>query len=73
MVTDRRERRIAARMSAEYVALRPIEPPNPEPDAEAPPTSPTEVDELLSGGDDDADFAGRDDGGFYDDAFEVLT
>ncbi|MEU8264673.1 Mu transposase C-terminal domain-containing protein [Micromonospora sp. NPDC048999] len=73
MITDRRERRIAARLSAEYVALRPIEPPNPEPDAEAPPTSPTEVDELLSGDDDDADFAGRDDGGFYDDAFEVLT
>jgi putative transposase len=73
MVTDRRERRMAARLSAEYAALPAVEPPDPKPDRRMPRGSEA-VDDSLSGDDDESDFTGPDEeDGFYDDAFEVLT
>lgn len=70
MVSDRRERRMAARLSAEYTALPAIEPAA----ADRPATTAAAALPLLVGDDDDGDL---DDGGpgdgFYDDAFDVLT
>jgi transposase InsO family protein len=71
MVTGRRERRIAARLSAEYAALPQIVLPGLEPDDLK--QSSTAAEGPLVGDDDDGDFVGRDEDGFYDDAFEVLT
>jgi transposase InsO family protein len=74
VVTDRRERRIAARLSAEYSALPGVE-------ADDPATTPARrgdngphLDSLgLTGDDDDADDADCVEGDdFYADAFEVL-
>ncbi len=67
MVSDRRERRIAARLSAEYAAL---------PTAAAPassglrPQPPVVAEPVLAGDDDAGDELDED---FYDDAFEVLA
>lgn len=64
MVTDRRERRMAARLSAEYAALPVVEPSNAVGlaiDAAEPP--------VFVGDDDDGDL----DDDFYADAFEVLS
>lgn len=65
LVNDRRERRMAARLSAEYAAL-PIQEPAPVP-AE-PVTRPAEP-PVFSDEDEEDGF----DEGFYDGAFEVLT
>jgi transposase InsO family protein len=71
MVTDRRERRMAARLSLEYAALPHVEPSG---SRAQPADEATSVGDPLVGDDDDGDFAaGRDEDGFYDDAFEVLT
>jgi transposase InsO family protein len=70
MVTDRRERRMAARLSAEYAALPAVEP-APAATPEREPSDPAEEAgmPLIVGDDDDGDL----DDDFYDDAFEVLT
>jgi hypothetical protein len=71
MVTDRRERRMAARLSAEYAALPTVEPST----TDRPAASAAVVEPPLAVGDDDAGDldAGDLDTGFYDDAFEVLS
>lgn len=66
LVTDRRERRIAARLSAEYSAL-----PVTEPAAAGPPSPRTPAELAIAAGDDDDE--GDLDDGFYDDAFEILA
>ncbi|SCL17757.1 Mu transposase C-terminal domain-containing protein [Micromonospora inyonensis] len=63
LVTDRRERRMAVRLSAEYAALPAADPPVPAPRA-APACA-----VFADSDDDDGDL----DDGFYDDAFEVLS
>jgi hypothetical protein len=67
LVTDRRERRIAVRLSAEYAALPAAA--DPALSSSPPPGQPTEP--VITAGDDDDD-SDLDDG-FYDDAFEVLS
>lgn len=69
--TDRRERRMAARLATEYAALPTVALPM----AELPVSAPmpqlvagSAEPQLVSGDDDDGDL----DDGFYDDAFEVL-
>jgi len=69
MVTDRRERRIAARLSAEYAALPAVEPTEPATSVSEPGGPPAAALPVIVGDDDDGDLG--DD--FYDDAFEVLT
>ncbi|MGI5243203.1 helix-turn-helix domain-containing protein [Dactylosporangium sp. CA-139066] len=63
LVTDRRERRMAVRLATEYAAL-----PAPPRPATQPRTGAEPV--VVVAGDDDAE--ADLDGGFYDDAFEVL-
>ncbi|MEQ4305597.1 Mu transposase C-terminal domain-containing protein [Plantactinospora sp. B6F1] len=71
LIADRRERRMAARLAAEYAAL-PAAPPT-DASAPLPPTQRTAADlaavVIDSDDDDDTDL----DDGFYDDAFEVLS
>ena len=73
VVTDRRERRMAARLAAEYVALPAVEPVDagqPEPHVGPPDDRPhLHLVTDLTGDDDDADDLGED---FYADAFEIL-
>lgn len=65
LVTDRRERRMAVRLSAEYAALPAVADPAPSP-LPAPVAEP-----VITAGDDDDEKDLDDD--FYDDAFEVLS
>lgn len=73
MVTDRRERRMALRLSAERAAL-----PLPDPTSSAPPRPPapppSQPPSIVDGDDDDEDevLDTPDDDDFYADAFEVL-
>jgi transposase InsO family protein len=64
LVTDRRERRMAVRLSAEYAALPTVASPPP-----ALPAAPVAELVVAEGDDDEGDL----DEGFYDDAFEVLS
>jgi transposase InsO family protein len=70
LVADRRERRMAARMSSEYAALPPIAPPPMLRSGDGDRT--TAVDALpptvIADGDDEREL----EDGFYDDAFEVM-
>jgi putative transposase len=67
MVTGRRERRMAARLAAEYAALAVPE----AAEAESPGPQPRAAGEA-EGDDDDADEIFDAPGDFYADAFEVL-
>jgi putative transposase len=65
LVTDRRERRMAARLGAEYAALPLAEISGAQPPA---PLTPAELMPVVSDDDDESEL----EDGFYDDAFEVL-
>jgi putative transposase len=69
LVTNRRERRMAVRLSAEYAALPAADLPPPPPPTPPEPRAPVEPMNACGDDDDDSDL----DGGFYDDAFEVLS
>jgi hypothetical protein len=65
MVSDRRERRMAARLAVEYAAL-PATPVDPPP---RPMSKPAELTPVTGDDDDEGEL----DEAFYDDAFEVLS
>ncbi|MEV0133683.1 helix-turn-helix domain-containing protein [Dactylosporangium sp. NPDC050688] len=72
LVTDRRERRMAARLATEYAALPTADLAGVAPPVALPgPAGPAESE--PPGGDDDEADGGFGDVGFYDDAFEVLS